>query len=60
MINGAKLEITVLVDNDKVEEMRKLGFGDSYIERQIKNSIILSDKRSPVIDIQSVTLVKYY
>ena len=62
MINGAKLIVTVLIDNDQVDELKTQGFSDKDIEFAIKKSITLtaSNMRQPVRDIESVELIKYY
>lgn len=62
MINGAKLMVTVLMDNAKVEEMKAQGYSDLDIQKTICKAITLTDAnvRQPVWDIESVELIKYY
>lgn len=61
-INGAKLTVTVLIDDDKVNELKAQGYSDLDIEKAICKAISITDipLRNPVQDIVSVELVKYY
>ncbi len=64
--NGAKLEVTVLIDQDKWEELRAQGYSDKDLQKAIEKSITVKDTvggaivSPPVLDIDSVTLLKYY
>lgn len=62
MINGAKLTITVFIDDDQVDEMKATGMSDEKIQKAICEAITLteSNMRQPVHSIESVELVKYY
>lgn len=61
-IKGAKLEVTVLIDEDLLAELQADGYSDKAIEAMIKKSITLKDIpfRNPVFEIESVELQKYY
>lgn len=60
--NGAKLEVTILIDKDQWEEIKSEGYSDKDIEQAIKQAITLKGVpfRSPVMEIDSIDLVKYY
>ncbi len=62
MINGATLKVTVLIDSDQEEEMRLQGISEHDIAQAIVKSLTLTDIpfRKPVLDIESVELLKYY
>ena len=62
MINGAKLMVTVFVDDDQVEEMKATGMSDEKIAKAICKAITLteSNMRQPVHSIESVELIKYH
>ncbi len=59
---GAKLEVTLLIDQKQWEELIKKGYTDRHLAQMVKNSFSLKDLgfRQPVSDIQEVTLLKYY
>jgi hypothetical protein len=62
VINGARLTVTVLIDNDKVQDLKELGYSDKDIETLIKKSIRLKNINvwQPVTDIESVVLEKFF
>jgi hypothetical protein len=62
MINGAKLQVTVLIDDDMVDELKKQGCSDKKIEELICKAITLTEinMRQPIESIESVELLKYY
>lgn len=65
-MNGATLQVTVLVDPDLYNELVKEGWSEDTIEQAIKDSITLTKEVpgaitfTPVSDIMSVDLQKYY
>jgi hypothetical protein len=64
--NGVKLEVVVLIDQDKWGELKAQGYSDKDIQRAVEKSITLTHEvsgiipTSPVWDIESVTTLKYY
>lgn len=54
-MNGVKLEVTVLINNDSLAELKRQGYSDSVIARLIKDSISCN-----MGIIQEIVLVKYY
>ncbi len=64
--NGAKLEVVILIDQDKWAELKAQGCTDRDIEKAIEKSITFTKTVSgvipspPVFDIESATLLKYY
>ena len=64
--NGATLEVTILVDQDKWNELKSQGYSDEAIQKSIERSITFKDTVSgaivspPVFDIEHTTLLKYY
>ncbi len=64
--SGAKLEVTVLIDQDKWDELRAQGYSDKDLQKAVEKSITIKDTvgglvaSPPVLDIDSVTLLKYY
>jgi hypothetical protein len=64
--DGAKLEVTILIDKDRWDELVEQGYSDRDLQKAIEKSITFTDTVSgliptpPVFDIESVTLLKYY
>jgi hypothetical protein len=64
--NGAKLEILILIDQDKWNELKAQGYSDTDLQKAIEKSITFRDTvgglipTPPVFDIESATLLKYY
>lgn len=64
--NGAKLEVTILIDQDKWNELAEQGYSDVDLQKAIELSITFKDSvfgiipSPPVFDVESVTLLKYY
>jgi len=64
--NGAKLEVLILIDQDKWDELVEQGYSDRDIHKAIEKSITFTKTVSgliptpPVFDIESVALLKYY
>jgi hypothetical protein len=64
--NGAKLEVLILIDQDKWDELVEDGYSDKEIQKAIEKSITFTNTVSgiiptpPVFDIESATLLKYY
>lgn len=63
---GARLEVTILIDGDKWQELANQGFNDEAIQKSIERSITFRDSvggvipTPPVLDILSTELLKYY
>ena len=59
---GAKLEVTLLIDQDQWDELINKGFTERHIAQMIKNTLTLREPgfRQPVSDMKEVTLLKYY
>ena len=63
---GARLEVIILIDQDKYDNLKSQGYSDKQIQKSIEKSITLTSTVSgiiptpPVFDIESVTLQKYY
>jgi len=64
--NGAKLEVIILIDQDKWNELVEQGYSEVDIQKAIEKSITFTNTVSgviptpPVFDIMSATLLKYY
>ena len=64
--NGAKLEVTILVDKDRWNELKSQGYSDKDLQKAIEQSITINYRvrgaiiSSPILDINSATLLKYY
>ena len=64
--SGAKLEVLILIDQDKWDELVEQGYSEVDIQKAIEKSITFRDTVSgliptpPVFDIESATLLKYY
>jgi len=64
--SGAKLEVLILIDQDKWDELVEQGYSEVDIERAIEKSITFTNTVSgliptpPVFDIMSATLLKRY
>jgi len=61
-MNSVKLTVYLTIDSEQEQRMREQGASDKEIENAIKNSITVKDinMRQPVLDIESVTVEKYY
>lgn len=63
---AAKLEVHILIDTDIYEDLESNGYSDADIQKAIEQSISLKSTiggaivTPPVLDVQSVTLQKYY
>lgn len=63
---GAKLEVTVLIDQDLWDELKEQGCSDADIKKSIEKSITFTDTvhgnitTPPVFYVESATLQKYY
>lgn len=66
MVQLAKLEIMITIDEKRFDELTKQRYSDWDLMRSIEKSISLTDTVSgniptpPVLDIKSVRLLKYY
>lgn len=64
--NGAKLEVIILIDRNKWNELVEQGYSDKDIQKAIEKSVTFTNTISgliptpPVFDIESASLLKYY
>ncbi len=60
--NGAKLEVTILIDQDMWDELVSQGYSEHDLHKMIEKSICLDrigEPHLPVFDIEDVTLLRY-
>lgn len=61
--DGARLEVTILIDTEKWAELERKGHSDIDIQHMIEQSITFKDTAvtsAPILDIEEVSLRKYY
>lgn len=57
-----KLEVTLEIDNDQLDELTDKGEGVPEIDKRVRDSITLkpSNERQPVNEICEIRILKYY
>lgn len=58
--DGAILEVQVLIDTDKWEELQSQGYSDIDIQRMIEKAVTFDKSKAPIHDFEYVKVVKTY
>lgn len=58
--SGATLEVVIAIDTDKWEELERQGYSEADIKEMIEKSIAIKADNSPILDIDEVSLLKFY
>jgi hypothetical protein len=64
--DGAKLEVTILIDRIEWNKLKEDGYSDDQIMHSIEKSLTFNNAvggiipTPPILDVESATLLKYY